>query len=98
MTRIALAGLLVAVAAVPAAADPIAATVKVSSADLSSSAARARLDRRIGNAIEQVCGSYASIEPDQWPSMDECWRSAREQADSRLASIRADATVRIGSR
>jgi UrcA family protein len=69
----------------PAIAEPRHATVDIGQSDLASSAGRAALNRRIANAVEQVCGSYASIESYQWPEMDECWRSARIQVERRLA-------------
>ena len=73
--------------ATQALAEPRSATVIVSSADFSSPSARARLDHRIAAAVEQVCGSYATIEAYQTPEMDACWRAARSQVEARLGRV-----------
>ena len=73
--------------AAPAIAQPDSVTLTVTAADFASPAARAHLDRRIGSAIEQVCGSYAAIETSQMVEMDACWMSARDQATKQLGRV-----------
>ncbi|MFL6764902.1 MAG: UrcA family protein [Sphingomicrobium sp.] len=97
MTRFALIGLLFAVIPAAASADPRVATVTVTAADMASPAARARLNRRIGAAIEQVCGSYATIESSQVPEMDACWTSAKAEVAQRLASLKGAAQTQLAS-
>jgi UrcA family protein len=98
MTRIALIGLMAVIAAASASAEPTTVSLTVTPSDFSSRDARAKLDRRIAAAIEEVCGSYAAIESYQWPALDDCRRSARAQVDYRLARIRAANTVEVGAR
>jgi UrcA family protein len=98
MTRIALIGLMTAIAPVPAAAQTLTATVTVTLADFASEKSRAMLDARIRSAIESVCGSYAAIESYQVPAMDACWKDARAQVATKVAEFRAKTTVRLGSR
>jgi UrcA family protein len=74
----------------PAAADPLTATVSITSADFASPHSRTMLDRRIRSAIESICGSYATVEGSQIDEMDACWRSARAQVSTQLADLRRD--------
>jgi UrcA family protein len=97
MTRFALFGLLLTTLPAAALADPRSATVTVTVADMSTPAARARLDRRIGAAIEQVCGSYAAIETGQVPEMDSCWAAAKAEASRRLASLKGQERIQFAS-
>ena len=80
--------------------DVPTATLLVTRADFASTHARTMLDRRIRSAIETVCGSYASIETDQTPALDNCWSDARRQADSQLdvAIAQGSSQVKITSR
>jgi UrcA family protein len=73
--------------ATPAIAQPPSATLTVTPADFGSATARARFDRRVAVAIEHVCGSYATIEPYQWPNMDRCWQAARDQVNDHLGRV-----------
>lgn len=75
------------VIAAPAGAEPNSVTLTVTSADFASPAASAGLDRRIGAAIEEVCGSYAAIESSQVPEMDSCWGSAHDQVREQLGRV-----------
>lgn len=88
MIRSAFVGMLLS-ATIPAiaSAEPRVATVTVTAADLATPSARAKLDRRIGAAIEEVCGSYAAIESSQTAELDDCWRSATAQAAKRIAEV-----------
>lgn len=83
-TLLALAALAVAT---PAIAESDSVTVTVTAADFASPAARAHLDRRIGAAIEHVCGSYAAIESSQMLEMDACWMAAHDQAKQQLGRV-----------
>lgn len=82
----------------PTIAAPLSTTVVVTPADFTSPTARARLDRRIGAAIEDVCGSYATIEAYQWPEMDACWKAARNQVTERLGNISKSTKLAFESR
>ncbi|SRR5260221_10969317 len=97
MARFALIGLLLATLPAAALADPRTATITVTAADMASPAARARLDRRIGAAIEDVCGSYAAIESAQVPEMDDCWKAARSEVQQRLASFNSKTRIQLAS-
>jgi UrcA family protein len=97
MTRFALIGLLFAAIPAAALANPRSATVTVTAADMSTPAARARLDRRIGAAIEQACGSYAAIESGQVPEMDSCWAAAKAEVSRRLASFKGQDRIQFAS-
>jgi UrcA family protein len=97
MTRFTIIGLLFTAVPTIALADPRTATVTVTRADMASPTARAQLDRRIGAAIEQVCGSYAAIENSQVPEMDSCWEAAKAQVAQRIASIKDRTEIRLAS-
>lgn len=90
MKNAAIVLLLAAAAGQPAAADPPTATIIVAPTDFATHQARAMLDRRIRNAIESACGSYASIESYQWPEMDSCWQAAKTQVSEKLANVRSE--------
>ena len=98
MTRFALIGLLFTAIPASAIADPRTATVTVTSSDMATPAARARLDRRIGAAIEEVCGSYATIESSQVPEMDACWAAAKRQVQQRIASLNGRTKIQLSAR
>lgn len=86
--RFILLALAVLATASPANAEPATSvTLTVTSADFVSPAARARLERRIGTAVEQVCGSYASVESYDVSEMNACWMSARDQAKQQLGRV-----------
>jgi UrcA family protein len=91
-----LAGL--AASSTAAIAEPRTATLTVTPADFASAQARARLDRRIRSAIEQVCGSYASIESYQSAEMDSCWQAARAEVSKHLANIRSETRSDLASK
>jgi len=97
MTRFTIIGLLFTAVPTIALADPRTATVTVTRTDMASPTARAHLDRRIGAAIEQVCGSYATIESSQVPEMDSCWEAAKAQVAQRIASIKNRSQIRLAS-
>lgn len=98
MNRIALIAAVLTSIPTVAAAEPQTATVIVTPADLASPAARAKLDRRIGAAIEQVCGSFASIESAQEPEVAACWSTAKNSVDQRLASLTTKSEIQLASK
>ena len=97
MTRILIVGLLFAALPAAASAEPRTSTVTITAADMATPAARDRLNRRIGAAIEEVCGSYAAIESAQVPEMDACWSAAKAQVAERLASIKSRTSIQLAS-
>lgn len=97
MIRILAAVALVAVA-MPAAAtaEPQEVVVTLSNADLALSDGRFR--KKIASAIEQVCGSYAAVEPYQWPGIDECRQAAWTGVRQQLADLKPSETVKLSAR
>jgi len=91
--------------AAPVAAEPMTnivvthhaptATVRFTRADFLSPQARRMLDIRIRDAIETVCGSYATIEWFQVAERDTCWQHARAQAARQLPLALAQAQPSI---
>lgn len=98
MKRIALIGLLAATVAAPALADPVDNGIKtvslsIRTSDLSASnEARAKLDRRVGDAVKALCGGFNADE------IGDCRRSARAQFDARIAEMRNASSVELSSR
>ena len=84
--------------ATPLQAEPRSAVVTVSSAELSTPAGTARFNKRVAAAIEQVCGSYATIEAYQVPQLDECRRSAWRGVETRIAALKASGEIQLSSR
>ena len=99
MLKPALILILAAVAAVPApAAEPGSATLTISPADFASAQAKTRLDHRIRDAVESVCGSYSTAEVRDWSQIDACWKSARAHISSEIAAAKGSTSVRLGLR
>ena len=98
MTRFAIIGLLLTAIPAAANAEPRSATITVTAADMATPAARAKLDRRIGSTIEEVCGSYATIESSQVPEMDACWAAAKRQVQQRMASLKGRTNIQLSAR
>jgi UrcA family protein len=92
---LAIAGVL---SAAPLHAELRTATVTVSPAELATPAGTARFHKRIAAAIEQVCGSYATIESYQVPQLDDCRRSAWKSVETRLVALKGNGEVRLSSR
>jgi UrcA family protein len=97
MTRNGIIAMILATLSAAATAEPRTATFVVTRADFASPAARANLDRRIGTAIEQVCGSFATIESYQVPEVKACWSSAKVLVGQRLASLDAHIKIQLAS-
>lgn len=89
MAHPALVGLLASIIAVPAVAETPMVSIVVKSSDFASPDARAKLDRRVTAAIEDLCRTYTALEFYQAHDVTDCRRSARAQIESRLAPIRA---------
>jgi len=84
-------------AAMPAFAQavPASRTIGYTDLDLASHKGRAAMDRRIGAAIEEVCGSYAGARSDEIRAIDRCRAAARTGVDSQLAALRARNATRV---
>jgi len=90
MTRLTLAAALAAsLAAAPAAAygPPASQAVSYADLDLSRPADVARLHRRLADAFENVCGSYATSESWQEREIARCRAEARTRAAAQLARL-----------
>lgn len=87
----------IALASTPLQAEPRSAVVTVTIAELSTPKGTARFNRRVRDAIEQVCGSYATIETSQVDHLDECWRKARSNVETRVTSLKGK-EIRMGAR
>ena len=90
------------IAAAPAAgqgnADPVE-RVAVSSLDLASANGRRLLARRIGQATELACGSYAGVREDyEIDAIDQCRQRARVEAKRQLAAIDRQQGTKSASR
>jgi UrcA family protein len=65
---------------------PHTAVVRLGDLDLTSVRGRSLLERRIADAIEEVCGSYANVtEPSEMDNIGSCRIAAKQSAESQLA-------------
>ncbi len=99
MTKFALAAALAAsLAAAPAVAyaPPTRQAVSYADLDLSRPADVARLRQRLADALENVCGSYATSESWQEREIARCRAGARAEADAQLARL-AGGTVQVAA-
>lgn len=90
-TTILIAALFSATAAPAIAADvaPAATRIHIADLDLASPSGKAMLDRRVGRALENVCGSYATVEADMQQQIQACRAATRAQIDRTLATLPA---------
>ena len=97
LARFIITALLAAAIAAPAQADDSqnSATVIV---DRSARASHALLKHRIAVAVEEVCGSYATIETYQVPELDACRKEAWASAHRQLAALKDTGQIRLSSR
>lgn len=95
--RYSLIALAAVMAATPAIAREDSVTIPVTKADFASTTARAQLDRRIGAAVERLCGSYAAVETYQWTAIDDCRQVAGDQAAAGLAAFQRKGVIEVGS-
>lgn len=86
----------IAVPTAAAAEPPETVVVTISKADLALSDTRFR--RKIASAVEDVCGSYAAVEPYQWPEIDDCRQSAWAGVRQQLAGVKAGKEIKLGGR
>ena len=86
----------IAVPTAVGAEPPETVVVTISKADLALS--DKAFSHKIAMAVEQVCGSYASVEPYQWPEIDDCRRIAWSGVRQQLADIKSSQLVKLGAR
>ena len=89
--------LLAASLAIPAEAEEANHTAYVI-VDKSARASKALMKHRIAAAVEEVCGSYSTVESWQVPEVDSCRREAWASVNRQLAELPSSATVRIALR
>jgi len=94
------AALLATISTMPVSAQaPANRAVAYAGLDLSTPAGRATLDRRIGAAVETVCGSYAGASSYELREIDRCRAAARTGIETQLAVLQArHARITLGSR
>ena len=98
MSRIAFIAAILSIVPSTAIAEPNSVTIEVSRADFATPIAQARLQHRISAGIEQVCGSFATIEPSQEPAVASCWMAAKASVAQRLATLRNDTTIELAAK
>ncbi|MBW8744166.1 MAG: UrcA family protein [Sphingomonas sp.] len=69
----------------PALAHDSAVTVRVTDLNMSDPHDAAKLRHRIASAMEQVCGSYATVERADEDIVTSCRRAARAELEHQLA-------------
>ena len=94
LARFAIPALLAAGLVAPAQAQDPEHTAYVI-VDESVRASEALMKHRIAVAVEQVCGSYASIESYQIPEVDSCRRQAWASANQQIARMAPNLQSRI---
>lgn len=94
--RIVIASLLAAATA-PVAAQSAENSVVIT-VDRAARASHALMRHRIAVAVEEVCGSYATIETYQVPELDACRKEAWASANRQLAAIKDSGQIRLTSR
>ena len=94
--RIVIASLLAAATA-PVAAQSAENSVVIT-VDRAARASHALIRHRIAVAVEEVCGSYATIETYQVPELDACRKEAWASANRQLAAIKDSGQIRLTSR
>lgn len=94
--RIVIASLLAAATA-PVAAQSAENSVVIT-VDRAARASHALMRHRIAVAVEEVCGSYATIETYQVPELDACRKEAWTSANRQLAAIKDSGQIRLTSR
>lgn len=91
-------GIAGALVAAPIHAEPRSAIITVSTSELGTPAGAARFHRLVGTAIEEICGSYATIETYQVPELDKCRRNAWRQVEARIAILQGREEIRLTAR
>ena len=94
LARFAIMALLAAGLVAPAQAEDASHTAYVI-VDKSARASKALMRHRIAVAVEQVCGSYSTIESYQVPELDACRKQAWASAGRQLAAMSPESEGRI---
>lgn len=91
------AALLAASATSSIAAPPAQQQVVItfSAGEMTNARAVARLKKRIDAAVEQLCGSYASVEYDQWRHIDRCRGDALLSVEQQIAKLAPNGAIRL---
>lgn len=53
---------------------------------------------RIADSVEEVCGSYAAVEHDQWREIDQCRKVAWANVERQLAELKATGSERLATK
>lgn len=77
----------IALATLPAAAEPVSRAVRYADLDLTSQAGRDGLDRRVTNAVRQMCGAMPELALDQRANVRACRTSAQNDARTQVARL-----------
>jgi UrcA family protein len=72
----------------PVSAQDSAVTIRITDLDMGNPPDAAKLRRRIALAMEQVCGSYATVERADEGIVTSCRRAARADLEHQLAVAR----------
>ena len=95
------AAFLAASVTLPAQAQTASSQQAVSTAglDLGRPADRARLQRRLADAVENVCGSYAATSADEQRVIGRCRRAAWAGVETQLAALasRRDRVIQVAA-
>jgi UrcA family protein len=93
MRMIASIALVLAAASAAASAEPPSRAVRYADLDLATSDGVAALDRRIGHAIEQICGTAVPADLDSQAAIQLCrvasWKEVAGRRSTLLAAARA---------
>jgi UrcA family protein len=86
-----IASLALILASAPVLAQPPAGSVRYSDLDLATPAGVARLDRRIGRAVERLCGAAYPTDLDAQAQVAGCRSDAMKSVSGRRATLLARA-------
>lgn len=81
----------------PAIAEPLEVVITVTAHKAGAPMTRA-LRHRVALAVEQVCGSYATVERDEWYVMDGCYKQAWHSVARQYAALEGDGAIRLAAR
>ncbi|MCL6684244.1 UrcA family protein [Sphingomonas alba] len=95
--RFLITALLAAAAATPVIGQTAENSVVVT-VDRAARASHALMKHRIAVAVEEVCGSYSTIESYQVPELDACRKEAWASVNRQLAALKDSGQIRLSSR
>lgn len=95
--RFAISALLAASFIAPAQAEDNSNSVTVI-VDRAARASHALMKHRLAVAVEEVCGSYSTIETYQVPEVDACRKEAWASVNRQLAALKDTGQIRLSSR